>query len=137
MGIFKSVRDLQKQAKELEATMPPPGQRMADAQARMADFSQMMAAQTQQANAAMTAATSGADMTATITAMRQIGAVNFDLMMEFDLTVTPDGLPPYPATAQQTITQMQLTQVRPGTTVRAKVDPGNPSAVWLDLTGVS
>ncbi len=137
MGLFKSMRDLQKQAHEIEATMPPVGQRLADAQARMAAASQMMAAQTQQANAAMTAAASGADMTATITGMRQIGAVNFDPMMEFDLTVTPPGLPPYPATAQQTISQMQLMQVRPGVTVHAKVDPNNPSAVWLDLTRIS
>ena len=137
MGLFKSMRDLQKQAHEIEAAMPPVGQRLADAQARMSAASQMMAAQTQQANAAMAAATSGADVTATITGMRQIGAVNFDLMMEFDLTVTPPGLPPYPATAQQTISQMQLVQVRPGVTVHAKADPSNPSAVWLDLTSIS
>ena len=137
MGVFKSMRDLQKQARDIEAAMPPVGQRLADAQARMAAASQLMAAQTQQANAAMVAATTGTDMTATITGMRQIGAVNFDLMMEFDLTVTPPGLPPYPATAQQTISQMQLVQVRPGLTVHAKVDPNNPSAVWLDLTRIS
>ncbi len=137
MGLFKSMRDLQKQAHEIEAAMPPVGQRLADAQARMSAASQLMAAQTQQANAAMAAATSGADVTATITGMRQIGAVNFDLMMEFDLTVTPPGLPPYPATAQQAISQMQLVQLRPGATVHARVDPNNPSAVWLDLTRIS
>ena len=137
MGLFKSMRDLQKQAHEIEASMPPVGQRLADAQSRMAAASQLMAAQTQQANAAMSAAASGVGMTATITGMRQVGAVNFDLMMEFDLTVTPPGLPPYPATAQQTISQLQLVQLRPGVTVHAKVDPDNPSAVWLDLTRIS
>jgi len=137
VGLFKSMRDLQKQANEIEAGLPPVGQRLADAQSRMTAASQMMAAQTQQANAAMSAAASGVDMTATITGMRQIGAVNFDLMMEFDLTVTPPGLPPYPATAQQTISQMQLMQVRPGVTVHAKADPNSPSAVWLDLTRIS
>ena len=34
-----------------------------------------------------------------ITGMRQVGMVNFDLLVEFDLTVTPEGMPPYPATA--------------------------------------
>ena len=130
MGLFKSMRDLQKQANEIEAGLPPVGQRLADAQSRMAAASQMMAAQTQQANAAMSAAASGVDMTATITGMRQIGAVNFDLMMEFDLTVMPGNMPPYPATAHQTITQMQLVQLRPGATVHVKVDPNNPLAIW-------
>ena len=36
MGVFKSMRDLQKQAKQIEATMPPVADRMASAQARMA-----------------------------------------------------------------------------------------------------
>jgi hypothetical protein len=136
MGFFKSMRDLKKMGEEMERTMPPPGQRMADAQARMAGISEMMAAQTEQANAAMTAAASGVDMTATITGTRQVGTVNFDLMMEFDLTVMPGGLPPYPATVRQTISQMQLVRLRPGASVRVKVDPEDPSAIWLDPASI-
>ena len=106
MGVFKSMRDLQKQAKQIEATMPPVADRMAAAQARMAAANQMMAAQTQAANAAVAAAagTAGpaARRTVTITGMRQIGMMNFDLLVEFDLTVLPDGLPrtrPRPSSA--------------------------------------
>lgn len=136
MGFFKSMRDLKKIGEEIERTTPPARVRMADAQARMAGLSQMMAAQTEQANAATTVAASGVDMTATITAMRQVGTVNFDLMMEFDLTVMPGGLPPYPATVRQTISQMQLVRIRPGASVRVKVDPQNPSAIWLDPASI-
>jgi hypothetical protein len=71
--------------------------------------------------------------TVTITGMRQIGMVNFDLLMEFDLTVLPDGLPPYPATTQQCISQIQIGKLEPGLTLRALVDPSNPAAIWLDL----
>ena len=42
MGVFKSMRDLQKQAKQIEATMPPVADRMAAAQARMAAANQML-----------------------------------------------------------------------------------------------
>jgi hypothetical protein len=138
MGLFKSMRDLQKQAKEIEATMPPVADRMAAAQARMASMNQMMAAQTQAANAAAAAAagTAGASAvrrTVTITGMRQIGMVNFDLLVEFDLTVLPDGLPPYPATTQQRVSQMQAGRLQPGLTLQASVDPANPAAIWLDL----
>ena len=141
MGVFKSMRDLQKQAKQIEATMPPVADRMAAAQARMANLNEMMAAQTQAANAAVAAAagTAGpaaARRTVTITGMRQIGMMNFDLLVEFDLTVLPDGLPPYPATTQQRVSQMQIGKLQPGLTLQAAVDPSNPAAIWLDLESV-
>jgi hypothetical protein len=138
MGMFKSMRDLQKQAKEIERNSPPVADRMAAAQARMASVNQMMAAQTQAANAAVAAAAGLADgsavrRTVTITGMRQIGMLNFDLLVEFDLTVLPDGMPPYPATTQQRVSQMQVGRLQPGQTLQASVDPANPAAIWLDL----
>jgi hypothetical protein len=139
MGVFKNMRDLQKQARQFERNMPSPGERMAAAQARMANVNQMLANQTQAANAAASAAVGMADGTAarrtvTITDMRQIGMMNFDLLVEFDLTVLPDGMPPYPATTQQRVSQMQIGQLRPGLTLQASVDPSNPAAIWLDLS---
>ena len=138
MGVFKSMRDLQKQAKEIERNSPPVADRMAAAQARMASVNQMMAAQTQAANAAVAAAAGLADgsavrRTVTITGMRQIGMLNFDLLVEFDLTVLPDGMPPSPATTQQRVSQMQAGRLQPGQTLQASVDPANPAAIWLDL----
>ena len=138
MGVFKSMRDLQKQAKEIERNSPPVADRLAAAQARMANMNQMLAAQTQAANAAVAAASGMADgsavrRTVTITGMRQIGMVNFDLLVEFDLTVLADGMPPYPATTQQRVSQMQIGLLRPGQTLQAAVDPSNPAAIWLDL----
>ena len=131
MGVFKSMRDLQKQAREIERNSPPVADRMAAAQAQMASLNQMMAAQTQAANAAMTG--SSVHRTVTINGMRQIGMLNFDLLVEFDMTVLPDGMPPYPATTQQRVSQMQIGQLRPGQTLPASVDPSNPAAIWLDL----
>ena len=40
---------------------------------------------------------------ATIVGMRQIAMVNFDVLMEFELTVLPDGMPPYPASTRQLV----------------------------------
>jgi hypothetical protein len=65
--------------------------------------------------------------------MRQIGMMNFDLLVEFDLTVLQGGMPPYPATTQQRVSQMQAGRLRPGQTLQASVDPSNPAAIWLDL----
>ncbi|HSZ98956.1 MAG TPA: hypothetical protein VK802_01160 [Streptosporangiaceae bacterium] len=141
MGMFKSMRDLQKQAKEIEKTMPPVGDRMRAAQERMAGASQMMAAQTQAATAAAAAVAGLANGTSVrrtvmISGMRQVGVINFDLLVEFELTVMADGMPPYPATTQQAISQMQIGQLRTGMTLQGAVDPANPTAVWLDLTSI-
>ncbi len=141
MGVFKNMRDLQKQAHEIEKTTPPVGERMRAAQDRMANASQMMAAQTQAATAAAAAGAGMANGTSVrrsvmITSMRQVGMINFDLLVEFELTVMAEGMPPYPATMQQPISQMQVGQLRPGLTLQAAVDPSNPAAIWLDLTSV-
>jgi hypothetical protein len=57
-------------------------------------------------------------------------------MIQFDLTLMQDGLPPRPATTQQTVSQMQIGQIRPGMSVDAAMVPSNPDAIWLDLTTV-
>jgi hypothetical protein len=141
MGVFKNMRDLQNQARQMERSMPPVGDRMRQAQERMANVNQMMAQQTQAANMAATAAAGLADgssvrRTVIITDMRQVGQINFDLLVQFDLTVMPDGMPPYPATISQTVSQMQIGQLRAGTRLQAAVDRSNPQTIWLDLTSI-
>src|ERR1700691_2666740 len=103
MGVFRSMHELKKQAKELERNSPRVGCRLAAMQDRMADLNQMIATQSQAASTAAGAAAAGASGFAercpvVIIGLRQVGTVNFDLLVEFDLTVTPEGRPPYPAT---------------------------------------
>jgi hypothetical protein len=141
MGMLKNMRDLKKQAADIEASLPSPAQRMAEAQERMAGLSDMLANQTAAAQLAADAAARLADGTAVrqaviVNSMRQIGMVNFNLLIEFDLTVLPDGGVPYPATAQQTISQMAAGRLSAGMTLPAVTDPANPAAIWLDLSGV-
>ena len=138
MGFFKSMHDLSKQTKQMQRNQPPAGARMAAMQERLADLNQMMANTTQAANNAAAAAAAGASGFAErcpvmIVGMRQVGTVNFDLLVEFDLTVTREGRPPYPATVQQLVSQFQVGQLSSGRTLEATVDPSNPMAIWLDL----
>ena len=138
MGVFKSMHDLKKQAKEMERNSPRVGDRLAAMQDRMANLNQMMAAQTQAAANAAGAAAAGASGFAErclvmIVGLRQVGSVNFDLLVEFDLTVTPEGRPPYPATIQQLVSQFQVGQLQQGRTLQATIDPSNPMDIWLDF----
>jgi hypothetical protein len=128
VGLFKSVRELQKQSNEISENHDM-GAQLEDAQTRMAEAQELMAQQTAAANAA----TTGVDATATIVAIRQSGGMlNFQPMIEVDPTVLPDGLPPYPVTVKQVIPQVQLAQAQPGSGVHVKVDPNNPASVWID-----
>ena len=138
MGFFKGMHDLNKQAKEMQRNQPPAGARMAAMQERLADMNEMMARSTQAATNAAAAAAAGASGFAErcpvmIVGMRQVGTINFDLLIEFDLTVTPEGRPPYPATIEQLVSQFQVGQLSTGRTLQATVDPSNPMAVWLDF----
>jgi hypothetical protein len=139
VGMLKNIKDLKKQTAEIQASMPPAGLRMAEARARMAGLSETLARETAAAHLAADAAACLADGTAVrqtvmINEMRQIGMVNFNLLVEFDLTVMPDEGVPYPATTQQTVSQMAVGRLQAGMTLQAAVDPVNPAAVWLDLT---
>jgi roadblock/LC7 domain-containing protein len=129
MGFFKSVRELNKQGKEISRNWDV-GAQLADAQASMTAANQMMAQQTAAANIAAT----GLDATATVAAVRQSGAhVNYQPMVEIDLTVMAPGSPPYPATISQVVQQVHLAFLQPGSTLRVKVDPANPATIWIDF----
>ena len=129
MGFFKNMHDLNKQAREIQKEMGPVGDRMAQAQARMAEAQQFMAAHTQAANAA----TSGVRVPVTITGARQVGMMNFEPMMEFELTVMPEAGPPYPARARQTVNQALLASLQPGASLTGHADPADRTTVWLDV----
>ena len=138
MGVFRSLHELKQQAKQMDRDRPPVGATMAAMQDKLANINQMMANQTQAAANAAAAAAAGASGTAErcpvmIVGMRQVGTINFDLLIEFDLTVAPEGRPPYPATIEQLVSQFQVGQLSSGRRLQATVDPANPMAIWLDL----
>jgi hypothetical protein len=130
MGFFKSIYQLDKQAREIDKTWDP-GQQMADAQQRMAAATQMMAQQTQAANLS----TTGISAAATVVALREgFGEINLQPIVEIDLTILPSGLPPYPVTVKQAMPIHQIAMMQPGAHLNVKVDPNSPATVWIDPT---
>lgn len=75
--------------------------------------------------------------TVTIAGMRPIAMVNFDLLMEFELTVVSDGMPPYPAMTRQLVGPAQARQLRPGLVLKAAPDPSDPAMLRLYLGNLS
>ena len=141
MGVFQNVRGLHRQARQVQRNSPYGPDRLAYARERMATINEMMAAQTEAARkaAAVRAGETHSSVicrTVTITGMRQIAMVNFDLLFEFELTVLPDGLPAYPATTRQLVSQQDVRRLVPGLTLEGTIDLSNSGAIWLDLSSV-
>jgi len=128
MGFFKSMNELNKQAKEIDKNFDP-GQQMKDGMAKMQAANEMMAQQTQAANLAM----SGLDGTASITSSAQTGAmINFQPTMAIEMTVFPAGGVPYPVTVTQVVETPYLSKAAGGQQVKVKIDPADSNTVWID-----
>ena len=129
MGLFKDLRRLNEQAKELQRDWDV-GAQLAGAQASMAQAGELLAQQTAAANTAVT----GRQGTATVTAIRgDHQMVDRQPVVELGLTVFPPGGAPYPATVSQPIAAPLLPQVQPGCTVQVSIDQADPSIVFVQV----
>ncbi len=128
MGFLKDLRKLNKTGKELSKDHDPAAQ-MEQATASMKQAQEQMAQQTAAAGAAAT----GTPATLQVTGSRDTGTlVNMQPSIELQLLVTPEGGAPYPATIQQVIPMSAVGRIAPGSTLEGKVDPANPTAIWID-----
>ncbi len=129
MGLFKAYRDTMKEVHEIDKTWDPGAQRK-QGMAKMAQMQEQMAEMTKQANLQAT----GVTCAATVVAARDTGGmVNMQPIVEIDMTVLPEGLPPYPVTIRQTISPIHMAAVQPGHSLSVKVDPNDPSSVFIDM----
>jgi hypothetical protein len=128
MGLFKSAREIHRQAKEIGDRWDP-GAQMAEAQARMAATNEMLAQQTAAAGLAAT----GAEARAAVVAARETGTMlNMQPVLEVDLTVMPAAEPPFPVTVRQPVAVTALAALRPGAALQVKFNPSDRSTVWID-----
>jgi hypothetical protein len=133
MGLFKDMRTLSAQTKEMRDNAPPMKDKMADMSSKMAEANAMMAGMAVGAAQANTAIANGVAATATITAARQTGAlINFNPVVELELLILlPSGVP-MQATRQESVQQLHLGRCQPGLRLNVKVDPTNADSLWID-----
>lgn len=129
MGVFKDLRTLSAQGKEMRNNAPPMKDKMANMSAKMAEANAMMAGMTQGA-AVMT---NGTAAVATITSARQTGAqINFNPVVELELLVMlPTGVP-MQVTRQEPVQQLHLGRCQPGLRLNVRVDPNDTNSLWID-----
>lgn len=133
MGVFKDLRTLSAQSKEIRDNAPPMKDTMANMSSKMAEANAMMAGMAQGAAQSNAAIANGVAATATITAARQTGAlINFNPVVELELLIMlPSGVP-MQATRQEPVQQLHLGRCQPGLRLHVKVDPTNASSLWID-----
>lgn len=127
MGLFKDLRALTAETKEMRRNLDPVA-RMRDAQAQMRGLQQSLATQT----AAAALATSGEDAQAKVLATRDAGMhVNLQPLVEIDLLVQPTGRAPYPVTIRQVVPHALLGMLVAGSTLPVRIDPNSRETVIL------
>lgn len=128
MGLFKDMKDLTKQAKDLQKSsgMPKPTLRNTVAMGKeaLADVAEMQ----QRAAKLQTAGKPG---TATITGMRDTGRqINLQPELEFDLEVEVNGFTST-VTHSQPVAHALLGSMQPGGKVSVLVDPDDTSTLMI------
>jgi hypothetical protein len=133
MGLFKSLRQIEKQAKELGRGHDPVAQ-MRGGLASMQAATSMLAQQNATAHLAHTGLTGSA----MITALRDTGTrLNEMPMVELGLLVTVEGRPPYPVSLQCVVPLVGMSKLGHGQQVAVRVDPVRPQSVavmWGELS---
>jgi hypothetical protein len=133
MGLFKDIRNLQKQAE----SMVPQEHRGLGGAMRMAkegipQMTQALADMQGDAQKAQYLYNAGRPGTARVDAIRDTGiTINDNPTVEFDLSVSLDGAEPYAVTHRQSISRLAIGGFQPGATVPVKVDPADPQSLII------
>ncbi len=132
MGLFKDLRALSEQAKDIRDQYPLTDV-VANAQAGMAQAQQLLDALATTSSEATAGLTDGVETTATVVGSRQTGAVvSFNPVIDLDLLVMMPGGAPRPITRREVVAQLHLVKAQPGTRLRVKVDPNDVTRLWID-----
>lgn len=128
MGLFKDMRKMTKQAKDLqEAT----GAKRPSMREGMQMATDAMAGVQASVEASQHLVENGTATTATVSAIRPTQQlVNMQPVIEYDLQVATAG-GEVPVTISQPTPQTHIPQVQPGATVNVLVDPDDPNQAMI------
>lgn len=129
MGMFKDIKKLQQQSKEIDKTFDPGAQARA-ATEQMKAMNQQMAA----ANAAMAAPPADAVQASAqvVSVGAAAGMMNMDSIMPVEFLVTMPGQPPRPVSASVIVPIAQMSRLAAGATVTVRVSQSDPSSLAVD-----
>jgi hypothetical protein len=129
MGMFKDLKKITQQAKEMDKTFDPGAQARA-ATEQMKQLNQQMAS----ASAALTAPPEDAiDATAQVLSVGAAsGMMNMNPILPIELLVTMPGGAPMPVSTSVIVPTGQIPQLSAGAQIKVKVSKANPSSLAID-----
>jgi len=139
MGMFKDIKKLKDQSKEIGAQQGRPTSMLGmlkdtpnmihQATAAVDDAMALQAEMQKQQQLLAT----GASGRATIKNFTDTGTlVNFNPQVVLDLSVAVDGQTPYDAQLSTSVPQVYLSRLQAGNSIGVRVDPGDPSSIAID-----
>lgn len=132
MTLFRDLRRLNRQASKLREQYPVDVQ-LADAAAKLAEATSTMEAMTASRERAAHVLANGVDAIATVTAARQRPTmINHQPVVELELVVTMPSGAPVPVRRTEVVRLLDLPRAQVGVRLAVRVDPGDPSAIWID-----
>lgn len=137
MGMFKSMRELSKMGKEMQANQPPMAEQMAGALAGIQQGQATMAALADAANLEQELRANGTTATGIVTAVSSGAAmVNMSPVLDIEVLVQAPGRPPMPATMRSVVPQHLLHKVTVGASLPLLAEVGGTRVV-LDSARLS
>ena len=128
MGLFKNMKDMQQQAQEAMAGQQGMGQ-----QTGQGGMGGDMAEQAAYAQMANKIGQSGVEAPGVIHSIRPSGQTDISggQMVEFDVSVKPDGGEPYQTTIKQSMLPAQMEGLSDGQSITVKYDPDSPTSALI------
>jgi len=123
LGLFKGMKDMQKQAQEA----------MGQQQGQQAGMGGDMAAQAAYAQTAQKLYASGIEAPAVVHAIRPTGQtdVSGGQQTEFEVSIRPYGGEPYQTTISQSMLPAQLEEISEGASITVRYDPDSPTTALI------
>lgn len=134
MGLFKDIKKLSDQGKEINKTFDPGAQARAGIE-QMKQLNAQMAATTAAMNADPA---DGAEAMAQIVTVGQAtGMVNMDPIMHLELLINQEGMPPRPMSVQVIVPMGQMVKIQAGGMLPVRLSSADATALaveWAKLT---
>ena len=133
MGLFKDLRDIDREAKKIRSNTPPAAVRMAEMNQKMATLTNSL----QSSNVGLAPSPGSIPVEAQVVSVEPTGQLNGDPIVTISVLVLMNGSPPIPVTQSTVVPAMQVHRLQPGVRLPAHIDPHDIEALALDWNAPS
>ena len=128
MGMFKDLRDIDREAKKIRRNSPRVGVRLAEGSQKMAALTDAL----QSSTVALARSPGSVPVEAQVVSVEPTGHLNGEPIVTISALVLMNGTPPIPVTQSTVVPAMHVHRLRAGVRLPAHIDPHDVEAFALD-----